>query len=227
MVNPKISILIPSAYRPAKIIRCLSSFFASAWVVPFEILVSVLEDDTAGLDVVRNYPVKNIQIHPKSLYPGGAVTSWNRLSREATGDWLMLGANDEIASPDWVIEAWNCVKKLGKPGVVGLNDLHSDGNEYCAVYMVHKKFLKAHCGGHFIYPGYRSWWFDREIFDIGQREGCYIWAEQAHVEHCHEDWVPSEHDAIYEDSKPFRAADLALYETRKANNFPVDWVEHG
>jgi hypothetical protein len=220
MDNLRVSILIPSAYRPQKLERVLNAIYAAELVGPIEVLVSLMCDDTSSLNLIKQYPLDAVLERQRNEYPGGSVIGWNRLSRLARYEWLATLADDTVPEQHWLIEAQTAAQQLNKSGVIGLNDLHTDGNHYATHYMVHREFLNAYCGGWLIHPDYRSWWFDVEMCEIAQQHDAYIYAERAIVEHRHYDWDRAVYDQTYSDSLPWHATDRETYLTRQAAGYP-------
>ena len=223
MIAGLTSILLPSAYRPEKLKRCLTALYTSDLRSPVEVLVGLMTDDLDSRAVCSAFKIDSISLRRREEYPGGAVAGWNSLSAAACGEWLVLYADDLMADPDWLIEAQAASQRLGKPGLVGFNDLHSDGRVYASHFLVHRTFLIEHCGGRLFPPDYRAWWCDRELSDIAMAADCYIWADRARVEHRHYDWDASLFDQTYADAKELHNADRQVYERRKAAGFPHDF----
>lgn len=220
MDDLRISILIPSAYRPQKLERVLNAIYASDLIVPIEVMLCLMRDDAASLDMVKQYPIDLVVERGLDEYPGGSVIGWNRLSRLANYEWLAGLSDDTVPDWNWLIEAKAAVEQLNKPGVIGLNDLHTDGYKYATHYIVHRSFLNQYCGGYLINPAYQSWWFDVEMCEIAKQHGAYLYADKAIVEHRHYDWNAREFDKTYADSLALHEVDLALYKQRQALGFP-------
>jgi glycosyltransferase involved in cell wall biosynthesis len=218
MVNPKISILLPSAHRPEKLARCLKALYASEKPCRFELLICLMPGDNASREIVGQYPVDALYIR-QGNDPTSSVWAWNKLADMALGEWLVLFADDLIADPLWLVEAIKAIDTLGGPGLVGLNDTHGNGVDFAAHYLVHREILDQHCGGWFIYPLYQSWWFDYEMHDIADRIGRYVWQSTAIVEHHHYDWSPEEMDDTYRRALPLHDIDKELYLARKVTGF--------
>jgi GT2 family glycosyltransferase len=219
MGDLKISIIIPSAYRPQNLARLLNAIYASELVTPVEVIVGVMDDDAESAEVIKGYPVDTVVLRDVTEYPGGAVTGWNKLAQFARYDWLCLLADDTLPRWDWLIAVKAAHEQLGKPGLIGLNDLHTDGAKYATHFLIHRHFAIEHCGGVVIAPEYRSWWFDVELCEIAQQHGAYIFAQRAIVEHIHYDWVDSVFDKTYADSLPWHEVDRVIYEQRKAARY--------
>jgi glycosyltransferase involved in cell wall biosynthesis len=220
MDSLRVSILIPSAYRARKLERLLNAIYASELIAPVEVLVCLMCDDDASLAVAHQFPLDTVLERSRDEYPGGSVVGWNRLSQYARYEWLATFADDLIPERHWLIEAQAAAQQLGKPGVIGLNDLHTDGSKYATHYLVHHDFLTWYCGGMLIHPAYRSWWFDVEMCEIAQEHDAYLYAERAIVEHVHYDWDRTAFDQTYVDSIALHEVDHVLYENRKAAGFP-------
>jgi hypothetical protein len=215
----KISILIPSAYRSQNLARLLNAIYASELIIPVEVIVGIMRDDAASAEVVKRYPVDTVIERDVSEYPGGAAAGWNKLAQFARYDWLCLLADDTLPQWDWLIYVKAAHEQLDKPGLIGLNDLHTSGDKYATHFLLHRQFIAEHCGGAVIPHEYRSWWFDVELCEIAQQHDAYQFAPRAIVEHIHYDWNDEVFDKTYADSLPWHESDRVIYEQRKAARY--------
>src|SRR5512139_1901130 len=170
MENRKTSILLPSAYRPRELRRAFDMLIDST-ACPLEICVSVVEDDYASQNITRGLPIV-FDVRTVWEYGKGAVYAWNKLARRSTGDVLALWADDLLPIPGWLEHALAALDEMNGHGLVGFNDLSSDGNVFAAHWLADRSYIEAH-GGTMYPPEYGSWWADREISEIAQAEGRY------------------------------------------------------
>lgn len=217
----KTSILLPSAYRAMKLIGTIDMLLDSVGNQKVEILVSVVSDDYASQNITRNLPVL-LDVRSVGEYERGAIYAWNKLARRATGDVLALWADDLMPEPGWLDRALAYLDVV-EGGLVGFNDLYSNGNEYAAHWLASRRFLVNVCGGVMYPPHYTAWWADREWTDRAKALGQYVWASDAVVEHRNYTFGVSELDDTYRAAQPYYAADEATYKTRKAAGFPNDY----
>lgn len=222
MDNRKTSLLLPSAYRGRQLRRALETAYAST-DRPLEICVSIVADDIDGQNAVRDLPVV-LDVRSTVEYQRGAVYAWNKLLKLATGDLIALWADDLMPQRDWLGFAISELYHMGGHGLIGLNDLSSDGNLYAAHWLADRAFIMNELHGVMYPPIYKSWWCDREVTDRARDLGMYRWARRAIVEHNNYTFGKSQTDRTYLDAQPNYEADRLLYERRKAAGFPLDWL---
>lgn len=222
MVNLKTSLLLPSAYRARQLRRALSVAYDST-DHPIEVCVSVVSDDYDSQNATRNYPIV-LDVRSTDEYQRGAVYAWNKLLQRASGDVIALWADDLMPDYDWLHHALAELVRIGGHGLIGLNDLSSDGNEYAAHWLADRAFVMNELGG-VMYPAvYKSWWCDREVTDRARDAGMYRWARRAIVEHANYTFGKSAVDRTYREAQPNYEADRLTYEARKLAGFPLDWI---
>ncbi len=222
MGNLKTSLLLPSAYRAQNLARCLRMLYSTLDDNQVEILISCVEDDAESIAVVGGYQPVQLLIRTIAEYQRGVIYAHNELARRSTGDALACFADDLLPSDHWLTNCLRHLERMGG-GVVGYNDLYSDGSVYAAHFVVARSFLVQHMGGVLFPPHYYCWWCDREISDKAQALGLYAWAQDAIVEHRHYSFGKVSIDRTYADAIPHHEQDRVLYETRKTQNFPIDY----
>src|SRR3989304_1957784 len=99
MESRKLSILLPSAYRAQQLRRAVE-LIREKTPLPFEILVSVVEDDRMSQAAILGMPMLR-HIRTVDEYERGAVYAWNKLAKLATGDVLALWADDLLPGSGW------------------------------------------------------------------------------------------------------------------------------
>jgi hypothetical protein len=188
-----------------------------------EICVSIVSNDTDSQNAVRDLPVV-LDVRSSAEYELGAVYAWNKLLKLATGDFIALWADDLMPQRDWLGFAISELNHMGGHGLIGLNDLSSDGNVYAAHWLADRGFIMGELHGVMYPPVYKSWWCDREVTDKARALGMYRWARRAIVEHLNYTFGKSQPDRTYRDAQTNYEADRILYEQRKAAGFPLDWL---
>lgn len=153
-----------------------------------------------------------------------AVSGWNKayVHARAAADWFVLGADDIVWHDGWLSAALRAASETGAQ-VIGLNDLHTDLDQYAPHYMVRRAFIDAHMGGFMVPPVYKSWWFDREVCEKARILNLYAPAWNAVAEHRHPDWTTAPRDATYDLAWPLHDIDREIYMIRKANGYPIDY----
>lgn len=193
------------------------------------LVLAVCEDDTDSMAVAQRLldVPRAARVHylPRVREAGqDAVGGWNRayFAARPFADWLVLGADDVIWRPGWLAAALAAAADGAQ--VVGLNDGHTNLNNYAPHYMVSRDFTERHMGGVMAPPHYRAWWFDREVCEKAQALGLYAPAWDAHALHYHPDWKTAPMDDTYRAAWGLHEADEALYMARRAAGFPVDYA---
>lgn len=222
MDSRKTSLLLPSAYRARQLRLALDAVYLST-NRPLEICVSLVEDDHDSQNMTRGLPIV-LDVRSVGEYAQGAVHAWNKLLQRATGDVIGLWADDLMPEWGWLDHAFAALDNIGGHGLVGLNDMASDGNTYAAHWLADRRFIDDELGGVMYPPMYKSWWADREVTDRARELGLYRWARRALVEHNNYTFGKSQMDRTYRDAMLNYEADKLLYENRKVAGFPLDWI---
>jgi hypothetical protein len=220
MDNRKVSLLLPSAYRARQLWPAVRMALNST-DRPLEICVSIVATDSDSVALSHRLPVV-LDVRTYEEYQRGAVYAWNKLLRRASGDVIALWADDLVPQSGWIDHALAELDRIGGHGLIGLNDLSSDGNEYAAHWLADRSFIKNELGGVMYPPAYKSWWCDREVTDRAKALDLYSWAKSATVEHLNYTFGKSQLDRTYREAGLNYEADRLLYEQRKAAGFPPD-----
>jgi glycosyltransferase involved in cell wall biosynthesis len=223
MGNRKTSLLLPSAYRSPQLWSAAAAALDST-ERPLEICVSVVLNDSDSIAIAHKLPVL-LEARTFEEYNRGAVYAWNKLLKRASGDVIALWADDLVPEYGWLDHALAALDEMGGHGLVGLNDLSSDGEVYAAHWLADRRFIADELGGVMYPPMYKSWWCDREVTERAQKLGLYRWAKRAIVDHNNYTFGKSQMDRTYRDARENYEADRMLYETRKAAGYPLDWIK--
>lgn len=128
---------------------------------------------------------------------------------------LFLGADDVKFHYGWLDHALDRMRWVD--GVVVVNDLLNPAG---TMALVSRRYIDEESGcvdtpGVIIYPGYRHNYSDNELFETARSRGRLDYCEKAVVEHLH--WLVNKapYDEVYEEGDNARAADAALFESRK------------
>jgi glycosyltransferase involved in cell wall biosynthesis len=221
MVNQKTSLLLPSAYRGRQLVNAVGFVLDTTAGHNVELIVGLVEDDPV-MKLIERLPAI-IDIRTRDEYARGAVYAWNRLAAIATGDVLALWADDLIPQTGWLERSLVHLNRLGD-GLIGFNDLSSDGNIYAGHWLASRRFLIEHLGGVMYPPQYRSWWADREVTERAQVLGRYVWARDAVVEHLNYTFGKSHMDDTYRNATANYAADEAVYRYRQSVGYQNDYA---
>lgn len=187
-----ISIILP-VIRPDKACWCIEGIAKYCDGIEYEIITEVDEQRIGCPKMVK------------------------QLAERAKYDWVMFLGDDTEPQEGFMREAVNQIPNLPDGwGMIGLNDMHWDGNRVATHWLCHKNMLEL-TGGEFFHTGYIHTECDRELTEIAQEHGRYIWAEQAKVEHNNSQIGKAEDDGFlqYVYSGEAWKHDLKLYLDRK------------
>ena len=188
-----ISVIVP-VVRPEKAQRCIEAIKKHSGGITHEIVV---EEDTERIGC------------PKMV---------KKLADRAFFDWVMFLGDDTIPQDGFMANAIKHIDDLPDEwGMIGLNDQVWNGNIVATHWLCHKKMLEI-TGGEFFHTGYYHTECDRELTEVAQEHGRYIWAEDAKIEHENyqvgtSDEQDEHHKHAYRDSA--QRHDQVLYLERK------------
>jgi hypothetical protein len=152
-----------------------------------------------------------------------ASEAWNYgLSMADDYEAYFLAADDIWAQDGWFDEVLRVHKATGAH-MVGINDMHSDGNIMATHYWMTRQFIVEHNGGVMSCPWYRSWCMDLETTERAKRANTYAWAQHAKVEHRHVHWGAAPMDGTYAFAKPRHIYDQVVCDYRRRNGWPDDF----
>ena len=151
----------------------------------------------------------------------GSAQAWNDALALATGDPLVLAADDLIFKPGWLDAALERLAEFPDGwGFVGFNDGHW-GPELSTHYLMSRRLIVEAFGG-VVSWGYEHSFTDREANERARRAGRYAWCEDAHVYHAH--WLFGDRQQDATDTRLLGAhpdAERRFHE-RQAAGFPND-----
>ena len=224
----RVAIVMPTKNRPMQLERNVTALIEQPLPRGVELLIiaiAVEVTDAKTLSVARKlqrlYPFEAVAI--SLIYREENTTcvqAFNQGYDELRGvaDWYVLGSDDQIYADGWLQEALNVAETTGAD-VIGLNDGHTNIDNYAPHYMMRDAFIELVLDGYMVPPEYKTWWFDREICERARALGTYAPAHKATVEHCHPDWGTAIADSTYAEAMPNRDADKALYLRRREANY--------
>ena len=153
----------------------------------------------------------------------GCSNAWNAALAAASGDPVVLAADDLEFAPGWLDAALSTLSEFeGGWGFVGFNDGHW-GPELSTHYLVSRRLIVEAFGGVIAWPCYRHSFNDREANDRARAASRYAWSEHAVVRHRH--WLFGERQQDETDTRllPAHPDSARAYEQRKAEGFPSDY----
>jgi hypothetical protein len=160
-----VSIIIPTLGRPEKLHRLLVKIKENSGYDNYEVLVGTDE-----------FPPNNMGV-PKMV---------KKLVEQAKGDLVMYLGNDCVPEKNFLqLAVFRMAKTFPKmDGLVGLNDGYWKAGEFATHWLASKQLLPM-LGGEFFHTGYFHCGCDNELTEMCRKNGKYVWAEEAKIDHDH------------------------------------------
>lgn len=196
--------------------------------VKLMIIVAAMFDDYQTIRAVDqltelNSRETNVHLTLRNSKEKTAVQGWNkayRIGKSCDAHWFVEGADDITWMDGWLEEALKVAEDTGAE-VIGLNDSHTNIEDYAPHYMASRYFTEVFLGNCLVPAIYKSWWFDREVCQKARHHGIYAPAFEALALHNHPDWNTAMMDDTYIEAWPDHDEDRRIYELRKQHNFPL------
>lgn len=226
----RIAILMPTYGRPDQLRQRANEMLCQDYPAGVELVLvlAIISTDGATWEVAHDlvsmwYDSDRLIVLVKRPPGSTAVDGWNRAYKavRSVADWFVLGADDQVYQSGWAQAALSLIHDTGAL-VVGLNDGHTDIDQYGPHYMIHRSFIDDELGGYMVPPVYQSWWFDREVCERAQRRGVYAAGWGVHVDHTHPDWHTAPMDETYKAAWHLHDIDKATYVRRRSAGYPPD-----
>jgi glycosyltransferase involved in cell wall biosynthesis len=153
----------------------------------------------------------------------GSSAAWNAALKHATGDLLVLAADDLEWQPGWLDAALAKLAEFPDGwGLVGFNDGHW-GPELSTHYLMSRRFVVEVLGGVVAWDCYRHSFNDREANARAQAAGRYAWCEDARVYHRH--WIFGDRPQDQTDTRLLgeHGESQRVFDQRAAAGFPNDY----
>ena len=189
----EVAILIPVLDRPYRIEPLLRSI-AEATEVPYRVMFAA--SDQPSIDEIRRLGANVI------IDEGGDEGSYakriNRLYRETSEPYLLLGADDLGFRPGWFPAARRVADEVG--GVAAVNDLHNPAGVHFLVTRDYIETLGGCVGepGVVLHEGYRHAYCDDEMRATATARGRFGYASDSIIEHLHPGAGKSQTDHVYQ-----------------------------
>lgn len=151
----------------------------------------------------------------------GSSQAWNDALALATGDPIVLAADDLQFQPGWLNAALTQLAQFPDGwGLVGFNDGHW-GAELSTHYLMSRRFIIEELGG-VVAWGYEHSFTDREANERAKRANRYAWCEAARVYHAH--WLFGDRPQDSTDTRLLGSHSAAeqRFRDRQAAGFPDD-----
>lgn len=222
-----ISVLLATTGRPDMAEACVQQLRLSTYGHSLEIVAAVDADPETRK---RLEPIVDKLLYSDSYR--GCSQAWNDALAAATGDPIVLAADDLTWHPGWADAALQRLSEFPDGyGFVGFNDGHW-GEELSTHYMVSRRLIIEAFGGVIAWPCYEHSFNDTEANERARIAGRYAWCETAIVGHAH--WLFGDRQADETDSRNLdgHGASQQTFYRRQAAGFPDDFPaviggEHG
>jgi GT2 family glycosyltransferase len=199
-----------------------------------EAFVHAVRATTAGHDVEIVAAVDGPERDAKALLdlgcvvdhahePRGSSAAWNAALKLASGDPVVLAADDLDFQPGWLDAALTKLAEFpGGWGLVGFNDGHW-GEDLSTHYLMSRRFVTEVLGGVIAWECYRHSFNDREANARARAAGRYAWCPDAHVPHRH--WTFGDRPQDTTDTRLLgeHGDSQRAFDLRAAAGFPVDY----
>lgn len=212
-----ISILLATMGRPEMAEACVLGLLGST-NHNLEIVAAV---DGPEEDAQRLYDLGCVVDH--SYERRGCSSAWNAALAHATGDLLVLAADDLHFEPGWLDAALAKLAEFPEGwGMVGFNDGHW-GEELSTHYLMSRRFIVEVLGGVVAWPCYGHSFNDAEANERARRAGRYAWCEEARVGHSH--WLFGDREKDETDTRGLASYAEAerIFNQRSIDGFPNDF----
>jgi glycosyltransferase involved in cell wall biosynthesis len=184
-----ISVLLATMGRPDMADETMLSLIESTEGHEVELIVAT-DDDVTGDTLLHTwqgincYPWFRLGIYESDEIRGSS-RAWNDALGYATGDPIVLAADDLEFEPGWLDAALETLAQFEDGwGLVGFNDGHW-GPELSTHYLMSRRFIVEVLGGVVAWDCYRHSFNDREANARAVAAGRYAWCENARVYHRH------------------------------------------
>jgi glycosyltransferase involved in cell wall biosynthesis len=215
-VGRVISVLLATMGRPDMALDTIQSLWDTVEGVEIVVAVDGPEDEFVRFqhrDLTISY----------STEPRGSSRAWNDALQLATGDPIVLAADDLEFEPGWLDAALETLAQFEDGwGLVGFNDGHW-GPELSTHYLMSRRFIVEVLGGVVAWPCYRHSFNDREANARAIAAGRYAWCENARVYHRH--WLFGDRPQDGTDTRLLgeHPESQRKFDERQAAGFPNDY----
>lgn len=214
----KVSVIVPQYKRYEKFEKCFRSLIETA--PKAEIIIVIDPDDEKTLEILAPYDVVKIVTDKRER----AIDKWNIGASKATGDILMVAANDVVFESGWYENALKAFDTLPNGGMVSVNDTHTDPNVSAPHFLMSRDFIIKHNGGVLMPPCYDRQYPDVENMYKAKSLGMYEIALDSIVRHDHPLTGSAKVDEVHQEMFMVSFdADKELCRNRMAQGFPIVW----
>lgn len=212
----EIAVVVPVLGRPQRAAPLVASLTETTPQHLARLLFVCSLDDRAQLEACRATGCETLLSDDPRWAP-----KINLGYRETGEPFLLLAADDLRFHLGWA-EAALELFATSDVGVVGTNDL---GNPTVkrGLHSTHPLVCRGYADRHGTVDGpgavvaecYQHNWVDAELVETAKARGCWAFAAESVVEHCHPFWHKGADDATYELGRAGYRADQALFTRRR------------
>ena len=221
----KVSVIIPQRGRKEKAEKCLWSLYETAPNV--EVIFISDDDEEYDWNLPPNFTEGNpltrlgIRVHnPRDT----AINKWNEGARLASGDVLMVAANDVEFGEGWLGHALDALDSVPDGNaMVAVNDTVTTIEVSSPHFLMSREYIVKYNGGVLMPPCYKKQFPDVENRLRAQSLGRYVCARAAKVVHFHPLTNTAPMDEIYKLGLDTFEEDRKLCEERQRSGFVIDW----
>lgn len=213
-----VSILFATTGRPDQARNCLRNLHDSVGTQRIEVVAAV-DHDRETKSFIR--PFVDRLLYSEEYR--GCSRAWNDCLAEASGDPVVLAADDLVFESGWLDRALEALAEFdGGWGLVGFNDGHWTA-DLSTHYLMSRRFVVEVLGGVVAWDCYRHSFNDVETNDRAKAAGRYKWCESARVRHLH--WTYGERHRDDTDNRSLgeHGESAQRYRERLAAGFPNDF----
>ncbi len=226
MISNLVSILMPTV-RVSWAVNTIRQTLSTTLAHSLEYIVIAEQKPIcdAVTEFFHNYERSNLESF-QVLYQEkerGPIQAWNDGLRASKGEFIAFWSDDLWPYPSWLDIVMSYFDQFpGRIGLVGLNDLVHNANDFLATHnLVHRQYVIQYQGGVLAYPCYRRICSDAEAWERAKTAGLGVWAEEAIVEHLHPMVGKRERDRFDDlNLDAFHNRDFEILEERRALGFP-------
>lgn len=219
----RILVKIPTRSRGSKIVSFVKDLIDKTEELDrVQILISCdVDDPTMGAGVVTDL----VALGPVKVVKGESKSKIHACNRdiELADPWdiVVLVSDDMIPTA----KGWDNVVRYqmtkhypDTDGALWFHDGHQ--NRICTLSILGRKYFDRF--GYLYHPDYVSLWCDNEFTEVAMRAGKMVFSSIVLFYHAHPMWTGerSKMDPLYQHNETFYHADKAVFDRRKAQNFP-------
>lgn len=221
-LTPKVSIVLPSMNREARLVKAVKRILEVTPHTPLEVIVVIdeCEGSHKGVAAIGDPRVTVLFNEERK----GAIACWNQGLAASHGDILAFWNDDCMPEPGWLEAALKAHREqLAGYGMIGFNDGYQDGNELAVQYLYDRAFCRDVMGGVMAFPHFEFAFNDTEANGRAKNAGRFFWCEKSVVQHDHWSRGDGTMDLLNVENMEKQGRDGYIYYPREEAGFPDDF----